>query len=123
MTSLHEADSTYSVWALKTQDLLWQKYATREVIFAGGISAMPSMHVAMATLFALVCWRTRRWLGIVMATYAVIIQIGSVHLAWHYAIDGYAGSLGMLLIWWAVGRALEFRKADRPVMVAPTPTQ
>jgi hypothetical protein len=123
MTYLHEADLKYPVWALQAQDMLWQKYTMREVVLAGGISAMPSMHVAMATLFALVCWRTRRWLGIVMTIYAVIIQIGSVHLAWHYAIDGYAGSLGMLLIWWAVGRALDLRKADRPAVAAPTPTQ
>jgi hypothetical protein len=34
---------------------------------------------------------------------------GSVHLAWHYAVDGYVSVLGMLLIWWIVGRALDWK--------------
>lgn len=104
---LHQTNRIYPIWALTAQDMLWQNYSMRTVELGAGISAMPSMHVAMATLFALVCWRTKRWLGIVMTVYAVIIMIGSVHLAWHYAIDGYAGALGMLLIWWGMGRALE----------------
>jgi len=109
MSYLHEASRSYAVWALEAQEMLWHNYSLREVALGSGISAMPSMHVAMATLFALVCWRTRRWLGIVMTIYAAVIVIGSVHLGWHYAVDSYAGVLGMLLIWWLVGRAL-----DRP---------
>ena len=74
---------------------------------------MPSMHVALTTLFALVCWGTKRWIGILMSFYALIILIGSVHLAWHYAIDGYAGALGMIAIWWVVGRVLAWREQAR----------
>jgi hypothetical protein len=64
------------------------------------------MHVALATLFALVSWRTKRWLGIVMSIYALIILVGSVHLAWHYAVDGYFSIAGMIAIWCVVGRVL-----------------
>jgi hypothetical protein len=71
------------------------------------------MHVALATLFALVCWRTRRWLGIIMSIYVLVILVGSVHLAWHYAVDGYVSIAGMILIWWTVGRALARRSAIR----------
>jgi hypothetical protein len=106
---LQHVNQTYSIWALDAQEKLWENYSAREISLGSGISAMPSMHVAMATLFALVCWRIRRWLGIVMAIFAVIIMIGSVHLAWHYAVDGYVSVLGMLLIWWAVGRVLDWR--------------
>jgi hypothetical protein len=33
----------------------------------------------------------------------VVVQIGSVHLAWHYALDGYAAALLTLAIWRAAG--------------------
>ncbi|MCZ6764391.1 MAG: PAP2 family protein, partial [Alphaproteobacteria bacterium] len=35
--------------------------------------------------------------------YAAAIMIGSVHLAWHYAIDGYLGALMAWGIWWLSG--------------------
>jgi hypothetical protein len=36
--------------------------------------------------------------------FAVLILLGSVHLGWHYAVDGYAGALGAALLWHLVGR-------------------
>lgn len=71
----------------------------------GGISAMPSLHVAVATLVLLVVrdqFPNRRWLGILTLTYLMIIFVGSVHLGWHYATDGIAGAVGMVLIWLGV---------------------
>jgi membrane-associated phospholipid phosphatase len=121
MSYLHHVDETHSIWALGAQDMLWGNYQMRDVMVGSGISAMPSMHVAIATLFALVCWRVRRWLGIVMATYAVIIMLGSVHLGWHYAVDGYLGAAGMLAIWWCVGWCLK-RAAERRSGVVATGT-
>ncbi|MCH8197830.1 MAG: hypothetical protein IH904_07085, partial [Proteobacteria bacterium] len=49
--------------------------------------------------------------GIVLTAYAVIIFIGSVHLGWHYAIDGYAGIAGTWLIWKFAGQML--RRGER----------
>jgi hypothetical protein len=112
MSYLHRVEETHAIWALGAQEMLWGNYQMRDVMVGSGISAMPSMHVAIATLFALVCWRVRRWLGIVMAIYAVIIMLGSVHLGWHYAVDGYLGAAGMLAIWWCVGWCLK-RGAER----------
>ncbi|MDN3683797.1 hypothetical protein QW180_05815 [Vibrio sinaloensis] len=34
-----------------------------------------------------------------MWLYVVAIQIGSVHLAWHYAIDGYLSIVLTLILW------------------------
>jgi hypothetical protein len=42
----------------------------------------------------------------VLTAYAVIIFIGSVHLGWHYAIDGYLGIAGTWLIWKFAGFVL-----------------
>lgn len=106
MAYLREADMIYPIWALDAQDLLWRHYLSQDVEIAAGISAMPSLHVALATLLTLLCWRTHRFLGVAMTAYAVAIMIGSVHLGWHYAIDGYFGALGAVAIWWTVGRCL-----------------
>jgi len=113
MEYLRDVDNSYSVWALDAQELLWRNYIKGGVVVGSGISAMPSMHVAIATLFALVCWRVRRWFGAVMSVYAFAIMIGSVLLGWHYAIDGYVGALGMIAIWWATGRCLEWHERRR----------
>jgi hypothetical protein len=38
--------------------------------------------------------------------FAAAIMIGSVHLGWHYAIDGYVGGLVATALWYATGRAI-----------------
>ena len=38
-----------------------------------------------------------------LTAFAVIIQIGSVHLGWHYAVDGYIGASLTLAVWFGVG--------------------
>lgn len=112
MDYLHRADATHPIWALRAQDLLWQRFLAQDVQVAAGISAMPSIHVAIATLFILLGWRTSRVLGMAMTVYALIIMIGSVHLGWHYAIDGYLGALGTFLIWRVVGLCLSGQASD-----------
>ncbi|WP_119300655.1 phosphatase PAP2 family protein [Dongia deserti] len=111
---LNDANETYPIIALLAQQYLWDNFLMREFALGAGISAMPSMHVAIATLFALVCWRTKRWVGVLMTVYAMLIMIGSVHLGWHYAIDGYVGALGMIAIWWIVGAVLARRAEKMP---------
>ncbi len=65
----------------------------------GGISAMPSMHLATSWLMAFQGFRYTRSLGWVMVGFAVVIQLSSVLLGWHYAIDGYFGFLVAVLCW------------------------
>lgn len=113
MEYLRDVDNSYAVWALDAQELLWGNQAKGGVAVGSGISAMPSMHVAIATLLALVCWRVRRWLGVAMSAYALAIMIGSVQLGWHYAVDGYVGAAGMIAIWWGMGRCLERNERRR----------
>ncbi len=103
MTYLSSAGEVMPVWALGIQEELWKAYALGDDMLGEGISAMPSMHVATAVLFALVTWRAHRKLGIVFTLYAAVVMIGSVHLAWHYALDGYIGALLAYGIWRAAG--------------------
>jgi len=102
MQALATADRIYPIWALSTQDMLWSGYtgATKGSI---GISAFPSMHVAMAVLFALYTTRRSRLGGMLMWAFAGTIMIGSIVLGWHYAMDGYAGALLSIMIWKACG--------------------
>ena len=103
MSYLRAANEVSPVWALDIQDRLWSAYTTDSDQLGKGISAMPSIHVATAVLFALVAWRTSRALGIVFGAYAVAVMVGSVHLAWHYALDGYVSIVLTYLIWRACG--------------------
>lgn len=70
----------------------------------GGISAMPSVHVAMTVLIALVGRQRNPTAGLLLSLFALTILLGSVVLGWHYAIDGYAGALMAYAIWRTVVR-------------------
>jgi hypothetical protein len=70
-----------------------------------GISAMPSMHLAIVTLNAWMLGSLSRRIGLLAWIYVGLILIGSVHLAWHYALDGYVSIAMVSLIWWGTGRA------------------
>ncbi len=106
MAYLQSVAEIYPVGALNAQEYLWKVYQEGGYALGSGISAMPSLHVAMVFLFALVGWRSGRVPRIVLTAYAVIIMIGSVHLGWHYAIDGYLGIAGTWLIWKFAGFVL-----------------
>lgn len=110
MAYLREAGQSYPIWALEVQEMLWADYRLAGAGPGSGISAMPSLHVASAILFALLGWRTSRALGMALTAFAAMILIGSVHLGWHYAIDGYAAIPAAWLIWAAVGRVLNARR-------------
>ena len=98
---LHNVDSRIPLWFLKTQTMLWDGYTGK--IPAIGISAFPSMHNASAVLFALALRRVSPLLGVIFTIYAAVILVGSVHLGWHYAVDGYAGVALALAGWWVAG--------------------
>ena len=95
--------------AVSLQSALLHCADTPGACFATGISAMPSIHLAFATITALYWARFGRWAAVAGVLFVVSVQIGSVVLGWHYAIDGYAGILLGLLVWWAVRPVATFR--------------
>ena len=111
-----ERMTTQILFVNGAQMKLWTVRQTGEFHPFSGISAMPSMHVAMAVLIAMAAWSRSRLVGVACWIYAASVQVGSVVLAWHYAIDGYAGTLLAVGCWWAAPRylALFQRQPQQP---------
>ena len=107
---LRAVHGTYKVGALEAQQVLWASHVRGLDIPFAGISAMPSMHVALPMLFVLVGWRQRLSLRLILLAYLGFNLVGSVLLGWHYAVDGYAAILGVLVIWAGVCR---YTRKDR----------
>ncbi len=110
MARLAEVHKQNSLYAVANQEGLWEAYRQERWMPFGGISAMPSIHLAMAMLFAFLAFKVRKWLGILAIGYLIIIQTGAVVLGWHYAVDGYAGMILAGVIWRAVGKAATFSR-------------
>jgi hypothetical protein len=96
----------FPLWARSNQNAIWHAQQTHTLLAFGGISAMPSMHVAIAVWMALIMCARSRPLSVILAAYAVVVQIGSVILGWHYAIDGYAGAAVAWAAWSAAKRLI-----------------
>ncbi len=98
MGNLDHASQSFRIWALETQNLLWDG---QEGVRDGrlGISAFPSMHVAIAVVMAMGASSVSRFWGGICWMFALTIFIGSIVLGWHYAVDGYASLILMMVIW------------------------
>lgn len=80
----------------KMSNYLWHGYSTGKFLPGGGISAMPSLHIATtAWMVIAVTVFARRW---VMPTAAagLAIFVLSISLGWHYAVDGIVGGAAAL---------------------------
>jgi hypothetical protein len=81
-------------------DAMWTSFATGRPGFVAGISAMPSLHVAISFWIWLVARSLAPRLAPAALAYAIFIWLASIQLGWHYVSDGGAGVLGMAAIWW-----------------------
>jgi hypothetical protein len=103
MDGLREIDAIRGLFAIHAQELLLIAHADSAPGLGRGISAMPSLHVAIAMLNTILAWKVSRLWGWLATAYLAAILIGSVHLGWHYAVDGYFSMVAVALIWAAVG--------------------
>jgi hypothetical protein len=103
MGYLHAADSDYPIWALGAQDMLWSVYQKNALAYGAGIAAMPSLHVSIAFLQMLLAYKINRRIGHIFAVFFACILIGSVHLGWHYAVDGYLSIITTFILWAGMG--------------------
>jgi PAP2 superfamily len=103
MTYLTQVRETHHLAFFGVQSELQELARKGEVVLGGGISAFPSLHVAMPVLGACAAWKVSRWLAFAFLTFAAVIFLGSILLGWHYALDGEVSAIGVAAIWYATG--------------------
>jgi hypothetical protein len=103
LARLDVANALSPLAAIEGQKYLWSAYMRGLVPPGGGISAFPSLHVAGATLAALVIYERNRVLGTLAWVYMALILVASIMLGWHYSLDGYVAILGTVTCWVAAG--------------------
>ena len=79
--------------AASFQAYLWSLHEAQRPGFGSGISAFPSVHVALIMMNALFLHEASRKYGGLGFIYVGVILVSSVYLGWHYAIDGYVSIL------------------------------
>jgi membrane-associated phospholipid phosphatase len=98
--------ASHPLFAIPVQAQLFAAFQNPDVNVVGGISAMPSMHNAQATIFVLTALRVNKWLAAAMVLFGAVIVSASVILGWHYAVDSLAGMALALAIWKLSGTLL-----------------
>ncbi|WP_162627720.1 phosphatase PAP2 family protein [Erythrobacter sp. KY5] len=91
-------------------------------LLISGISAMPSIHVAISVAAAL--WLQQqgsRVLTVIGWAYAAVIYIGSIHLGWHYATDGMVSAPLVILVWWLAGKYVDWLQGREYAIALPAP--
>ena len=97
------ANQSLPILEFVEQERLLGAASSTTPVIGSGISAMPSMHVAITALLVLMGWRFSRWAGIAASAYFVIVVVASLHLGWHYATDDAFAAVGAVVIWFASG--------------------
>jgi hypothetical protein len=116
MAYLEAANRQYPVATLEVQRELVAWYRAGDFGLGRGISAMPSMHVALSFLFYLGVRRVSRKAGWFFGAFCFTIMIASVHLGYHYAVDGYVSLALVGAVWWLAGKIV-------PRLCAPEASQ
>ena len=114
MAFLNGVNDSHEVLALGTQDVLRAAYLNPSNGGLSGISAMPSLHNATSTLFMFAAYRINKKFGHIMLAFLMCIILGSVHLAWHYAVDAYLGIIIALIIWKLSGALIRWQDKVLP---------
>lgn len=104
--SLRQSLNSQPLIATLLQRELWAAYLSGASNLVAGISAFPSLHVAMPALYAVTMWSGSRRESIAWWGFTFLTLVGSVVLGWHYAVDGYAGVALSMVCWLLAGRVI-----------------
>ena len=121
MELLRQGSETAYLMTLPVQDGLLAAFQEQARGLGAGITAMPSLHVAIAFLFWQATRQINKRIGWFFFAFFVNIWISSVHLAYHYAVDGLVSVIGMVVIWKASGAILRgwdqwLTRRDQPAL-------
>jgi hypothetical protein len=100
----HVLEARGAWMVLHTSDAMWSSQLGARPGLVAGISAAPSMHVAVSLWILLAARRLAARAVPLAAAYLAFIWVASVQLGWHYVSDGFLGILGMTALWWLAGR-------------------
>lgn len=100
MAYLRAANEQVPIMVLDVQDMLIEGYDASDRGLGKGISAMPSMHVAICVLYWLAAREISPAHSRFFFWFMVAIWIGSVHTAYHYAVDGLVSLIAVAALWW-----------------------
>jgi len=87
---------------MKSQRYLAAGMTSRIALKGGGVSAMPSMHMATATMLVLAAWRSR-WLGLALLFWGLTF-FGSIYLGYHYAVDAPVAAAVAVPCWFGANK-------------------
>jgi hypothetical protein len=99
---LADVNNMHALSSIVTQGILWNNYVEPSASLVSGISAFPSMHISVALLYCLMARKYHRNIRIFFWGFLGCVMVGSVVLAWHYAVDGYFSILSTTAIWFSV---------------------
>ena len=80
-----------------SQAVLAKGLEEQVVITGAGISAMPSMHLATATIYVIAAFRS--WWIYLASIFWAVIFIGSGYFGYHYWLDGIVAAIIATLCW------------------------
>jgi len=103
---------------LRTQRYLAAGMNAKIALKGSGISAMPSMHIATATLLVLAAWKAR-WLAPALLFW-LLTFLGSVYLGYHYAVDAPVAA-AVAIFCWAAARHIYRKPAGSVDQVTKAP--
>lgn len=109
-------------WVAEAKAYLWQDYLRGGGNIGTGISAMPSVHVAIALWVALVIKSYVPKFAPLGFAWFTIVAVGSVALGWHYAVDSLA-AIGIAVAAWLLAGLSPAAAEEGRTKLMPMPRQ